>query len=178
VSTPPRASRFRLAVAVLALVAAIVGTGCDRKAAGASAAPEAAPVPKKAAALGEGRLDNLPLIVRVTEVKRVGPDAMLVSLLLLNPDQTKSVAVGSAFAADEADAGSLADLYLLDEARRKKFFILRDDPGGPASSRDVIEVPAGAERAVWARFPAPPSGVQQITVQVPHLPPFRNLPIS
>ena len=137
---------------------------------GALAAPS---VVAEAAAIG------LPLKAQVLAVRRTGPDVLTVTLQLVNtggPGQ--SVALGSLFATDVRDAGTLADMYLWDEPGQRKYYLLRDKADRPRSSVGLADLLPGAPRSAWAAFPAPPAGVTQLTICVPHLPPMPGVPIT
>ena len=178
------ADRRRAAAGVVAIALALAGAACapgGREALPAgvsatSAAPAAKPAPVKP--LAEARIDNPRLRVRLIEVKRVGPEVLAVTLLLSNPDLSAAVVPGPAFAAAPADAGSIADVTLIDEARSKKYFVMRDDQGRAACSQGIEAIPPGEELSVWARFPGPPAGIKRISVQISRLATFRDVPIS
>jgi hypothetical protein len=68
--------------------------------------------------------------------------------------------------------------YLLD-ASRKKYAVLED-----AESKPVAYVGAsstirpGAAIPAWVRFPAPPAEINTVTVVVPGVPPFEDVPVK
>jgi hypothetical protein len=142
----------------------------------ASGVPAAPPQP---AALAEAAAEIPHLTVRVLEVKRTGPDVITVALQLVNTGGPgEAVTLGSAFAADPRDAGSLADAFLWDEAGQRKYYLMRDDAGRPRSSVDTADLVPGEPREVWASFPAPPAGVSRLTICLPHVRPMRGVPVS
>ncbi len=128
--------------------------------------------------LAEARVDDPPLTVQLVAVERLAGEAVTVTFALVNRDQSRPAAAGHAFAAAEADAESMADTYLLDEAGRKKYFVLRDGQGRPSCTTPIGPIPPGERRTVWVRFPAPPLDVKAITVQVPRAAPFRHVPLA
>jgi len=156
---------------------ALACAACMRQ--GEPAASVATPAPRLSHALAEATSDVPNLLVRVLEVRRTGPDVVTVALELVNtgaPGQT--LALGSIFAADPRDAGSLADMFLLDEAGQRKYYLLRDGADRPRCSIETASLVPGEPRAVWASFPAPPAGVSRLTVCLPHVPPMRGVPVS
>jgi len=159
-----------LALAVSACGAASSGAQRDER---STSAPAARPAP-----LAESRLESPKLVVRLTGLVRTAPEVLTVSFAVSNADPAVAVSLGAVFAAAEIDQDSIADAYLFDELHQKKYFVLRGDQGRPACSHEAGPIPTGRERVVWCRFPAPPSGVSLISVSVPHLPMFRNVPIS
>jgi hypothetical protein len=159
---------------LLALAACGPGASVDRTA-GRPAQPSPAQEP---AVLGEAGLDSPNLRVQLLEVKRVGPELLSVTLAVVNRDRAAAVTLGATFSAATADFDSLADVYLIDEPRAKKYFVLRDRDGRAVGSQGIGAIEAGGRRTVWARFAGPPAGVERITVKVPHLPAFRNVAIA
>ncbi len=103
---------------------------------------------------------------------------LTVSFTVANPDPAVPVTLGATFAALPADRGSLSDTYLFDGPHQKKYFVMRDNQGRAACGADVGTVPPGEERGTWCRFSGPPEGVDRISIGVPHLPVFRDVPIS
>jgi hypothetical protein len=165
-------SGFRAGMSAVALIGCVsCGGGPPGRAA---VAPPAAQPPT----LGDATLDSPNLRVQLLEVTRVGPELLAVTLAITNRDQAGAVTLGTTFSAAPADFDSLADVYLIDDAREKRYFVLRDARGRVAGSQGIGAIEPGGRRVVWARFAGPPAGVKQITVQVPHLQPFRNVTIA
>jgi hypothetical protein len=140
-----------------------------------TAAPAAAP-----AVLAEATCPNPNVRVQVTEVARSGPQSITVRFKLLNPGRHAPVAIGGAFAdaGEPRDAGSLAGIFVVDATGRRKLFVLRDEVGQPQCSTGLDSIPPGGQVEAWARFPVPAPGAVRLTVQVPGLPPFRDLPVA
>jgi hypothetical protein len=150
---------------------------CTRQ--GEPSASRVPAAPLQPPALAEAAAEIPHLTVRVLEVKRTGPDVITVALQLVNtggPGQ--AVPLGSAFAADPRDAGTLADMSLWDEAGQRKYYLMRDDAGRPRSSVETADLATGEPRSLWASFPAPPASVTRLTVCLPHVPPMRSVPVS
>jgi len=161
----------------LALLVALACAACSRQ--GEPAAPVATPAPGPPHALAEAAADVPYLLVRVLEVRRTGPDVVTVAMELVNTGApSRTVALGSIFAADPRDAGSVADMFLLDESGQRRYYLLRDAADRPRCSILAAGLVPGEPRAVWASFPAPPPGVSRLTVCLPHVPPMRGVPIS
>lgn len=113
------------------------------------------------------------LTVQITGITRDGPEVLEIAVTLVNTD-TVGVRPGDTFAGDDHD--SIAGIYLLDEERQRKFFVMRETDGRPKCTTGIGEIAPGERRAMSARFPAPGPGAGQVTVVVPHLPPFRQVP--
>jgi len=135
----------------------------------APAAAKAEPAP-----LAEARLPDSPLAVRITGVARSGPEVLEVAFALVNP--------GAVSAAPPPGPGTrpggeewLAAAYLIDEARGKRFYVMRDAEGRPKCTAAMAQIGPGGRQAMSARFPAPGGEAGRITVVVPGVAPFRGI---
>ena len=174
------AGRGRSRVAPLAATAVLVATlmGCadpGPDALGESPAPAPAAQPANLAA---ANLESAPLRIEVLSLAREGDGLLGLELALVNTSTTETVRLDDTFAPAAEDRDSIAGVSLLDESGTKRCFILRDEAGLPRCTRDIAPITAGERRVVSARFPAPAEDVEHVTVEVPGLPPFRNLPIA
>jgi hypothetical protein len=161
----------------LILAVALTSGACarPREPADAAAPPAAPPV----RVLAEARADSSHLTVRVLEIKRTGPDVVTVALLLVNTGEPgQPFELGAAFASDPRDAGTLADMFLADEAGQRRYFVLRDAADRPRTSVETAALAPGESRAVWASFPAPAPGTARVTVCLPHVPAMSGVPVS
>lgn len=77
-----------------------------------------------------------------------------------------------------SDMGSVAGAHLIDAEGKKKYFVVRDTEGACACSRGLSSIKPKTRTNLWAKFPAPPDEVQQITVVIPHFTPMDDVPIS
>ena len=67
-------------------------------------------------------------------------------------------------------------VYYVDAKNKKKYLVVKDAEGNAVASKiKYLELEAGASRAGWAKFPAPPAGVDKITVYLPGAPPFEGV---
>ncbi len=163
---------YRLALLVTLLVAACTKHGDP----GPPGVPAAQPAPP---ALAEAKASDAPLSVRVLGLRRTGPDELTLTMELVNTGGTgRAIALGTVFAADARDRGTLADMYLWDDSGLRKYYVLRDTTDRPRSSANVADLGAGESMRVWAAFPAPAAGVTTLTVCLPHLPPMPGVPVS
>jgi hypothetical protein len=76
------------------------------------------------------------------------------------------------------DSGTIGGIHLLDEKNKKKYFVIRDEKQVCVCSRGLKSVEAKGSANLWARFPAPPDGVEKISVIVPRFLPLDDVPIS
>jgi hypothetical protein len=84
--------------------------------------------------------------------------------------------------------GPNARTYLVDEESGTKYFVLTDKEGKSVAAQheylgsDVYGiseyVEAGGTRRYWAKFPAPPPAVKQLTVFFDETEPFESAPIT
>ena len=87
---------------------------------------------------------------------------------------------------DEAQADIRYDeVYVMDLGAGKKYEVLRDEKGvyiaalrSGWSDRWYEKLPPGGTYTLWMKFPAPPPDVKAVTLQVPGVPPFEDLPIQ
>ena len=74
-------------------------------------------------------------------------------------------------------------VYYIDEKEKKKYHVLRDSQnvflGSPNLLNDInTRLTAGGRVIVWFKFPAPPVNTTKISLIVPEVLPFEDLPIS
>ena len=109
------------------------------------------------------------------EVKRMTDNTVRVRWRWRNTG-TKAVHL---FSSDEARNALKVDSYLIDPANKKKHLAVTDSSGkviGTALGYLDLE-PKGAI-SVWAKFPAPPAGVDKITVVIAKTPPFEDVSLK
>jgi hypothetical protein len=73
--------------------------------------------------------------------------------------------------------GPITGVHLLDAANKKKYLVVRDTSRKCACA-DFRVIEPGGRINLWAKFPAPPPGVQKVTVVVPQFQPVESVPIS
>jgi hypothetical protein len=120
------------------------------------------------------------LSIGVVSLDRVAADTLELRLAVTNTGAVGSPALDIAqrFSADGPDRGTLAEVYLADLAHERKFFVLRDGSNEPLGSRDLAPLTPGERRVLWARYPAPGDGEQEVVVHVPHAEPMPNVPVG
>ena len=78
--------------------------------------------------------------------------------------------------------GEIGETYLVDPVNKKKYLIVRDANGLSVGGQDGDPnrggLPAGQTLTAWAKFAAPADDVEQISVYIPNVPPFEDIPIS
>jgi len=116
----------------------------------------------------------------VTELKRTSGGTVSLKLTLVN-GSSKRLGFGYDFADKDheiRDHATVGGIQLIDEANKKKYFVVRDTEGKCVCSSGMHDLAAGESVNVWARFPAPPDDVQKISVVVPHFSPMDDVPLS
>lgn len=132
--------------------------------------------PARAAALAETEGSNPDHKVEITQLKRTGDNLML--RFTMSNAADKKLDFSYDYGDGTGDFNSIGAVHLLDTANKKKYLVVRDDKNTCVCSRGLKGIEAGKSLNLWARFPAPPDGVEKITVVIPHFPPLDDVPIS
>ncbi|HVT16886.1 MAG TPA: hypothetical protein VHQ90_12010 [Thermoanaerobaculia bacterium] len=135
--------------------------------------PAPAAAPAAAAAVATQTTNWKGVVADVTEFRRKGP-TLTARLTLRNQGSTTA----------EADF-FLTEVYVMDAGGGKKYEVLKDEKGTYIASlhqgysnRWFERIPPGETITVWMKFPAPPPEVKSVTLQVPGIPPFEDVPIQ
>lgn len=120
--------------------------------------------------------------VVLLEVKRASGDTLTVRWQLRNKTQeNKELTKGTG---SWSDAYRLSlDAYLIDPRNKKKYLVLKDEKGNPIAAKHEakmkgIGLAPGQSLTTWAKFPAPPANVEKISVYLPGVQPFEDIPIG
>jgi len=75
------------------------------------------------------------------------------------------------------------DAYVLDDRNRTKYPVAQDDQRNPIAARhggqnEYVFVGPKQTLSTWAKFAAPPAGVERVTIQIPGAGLFENVPIG
>lgn len=157
---------------------AIVNTTNTATAASATAPAAAAAAAPAGIASADGETSGVKVVVQ--ELKRTSGGTVAMKFTITNGSD-KEVGFGYNFADKDhevIDHGSVGGVQLVDEAGKKKYFVVRDTGGKCVCSQGVSGIKPGDTANLWARFPAPPDTVQKITVIVPHFQPMDDVPIG
>jgi len=69
-------------------------------------------------------------------------------------------------------------VYFVDTANNKKYLIVKDTEGKPLGTMlQYFVLGPGESKSAWAKFPAPPEGVETITIYLPGAPPIEDVTI-
>jgi hypothetical protein len=69
-------------------------------------------------------------------------------------------------------------VHLIDAANKKKYLVVKDTSGDYECSQVKGDVSKDAPVNLWAKFPAPPENVAQVTVVVAGFEPIESVPIA
>jgi hypothetical protein len=137
--------------------------------------PQPAPIPSSNVLPStQGEFPGLTLTVQ--ELKR-SSSALTLKFALINQSKD-GFAFSYSFGEGDKEFDSIGGIHLIDAANKKKYFVVRDTDGACVCSRNIANIAAGSQSVLWAKFPAPPDDVQKITVEIPHFPPFEDVPIT
>ncbi|HET7710842.1 MAG TPA: hypothetical protein VFL80_02835 [Thermoanaerobaculia bacterium] len=140
----------------------------------ASPAPAAAP-----AGIATADAETPGVTAVVTELKRTSGGALSLKFTIVNAsDKEHDFGYNYGESSRTGDYGSIGGVHLIDEAGKKKYFVIRDSEGNCVCSRGLKGLPQGKSANLWARFPAPPEDVQKISIVIPHFSPLDDVPIS
>lgn len=145
----------------------------------AATAPEA-PAAARPAAIATADGETSGLRAEVTEFKRTSGGTVSLKFTMIN-DSAEEASFGYTFgdpAHSIADFGGIGGLHLIDPVGKKKYFVARDSEGKCVCSQKVADIPRGSRANLWAKFPAPPDDVRQISIVIPHFTPMDDVPLS
>jgi hypothetical protein len=135
--------------------------------------PAPASAPAAAAALASQATNWPGIVADVTEFRRKG-STLTAKVVLRNQGTAEA----------EADV-HYDEVYVMDAAAGKKYEILQDEKGSYIaalrsgySNRWYQKLAPGETYTLWMKFPAPPPETRTVTLQVPGVPPFEDLPIQ
>lgn len=80
--------------------------------------------------------------------------------------------VGSETAVSKSGA-SVAGAVLVDEAGKKRYYVLRDTEGKCLCTMGLLSVQPKETRPIFAQFPAPPTATTSVEFQLPTMPPAK-----
>ena len=147
-------------------------------AAPAKAVPEK---PSKQEGLGIQEHEVGGVDVVLMEAKRTSGDTLTLKWQYRNKTQeNKEIATGKGSWVDSYLFSYEA--YLIDPVNKKKYLILKDEKGNPIAARHEgkkgISLAPGQTLTTWAKFPAPPTNVETISVYIPRVQPFEDISIG
>lgn len=73
----------------------------------------------------------------------------------------------------QSSGDSVAGATLVDEAGKKRYYVLRDTDGKCLCTMGLILIRSGETRPFFAQFPSPPAAVTDVEFQLPTMPPAK-----
>jgi hypothetical protein len=138
------------------------------------------PAAARAAAIATADGEISGVRAEVSELKRTSGGTLSLKFAMVN-DSGEQVSFDYNFADPAhsvADFGGIGGVHLIDPVGKKKYFVARDSEGKCVCSQKVAPIPTGGRVNLWAKFPAPPDDVQQISIVIPHFSPLDDVPVS
>jgi hypothetical protein len=112
------------------------------------------------------------------ELKRDGTGSVTLTLALYN-DGDKQADFGCELRSNPGETcGQISGVYLIDSFNRKRHLVLRDSDGKCVCTDTLAKVDPKGSVTVWAKFPAPPDDVRQMTVIVPLFLPLDGVAVT
>jgi len=112
--------------------------------------------------------------IDITELKRTSGDTLTMKFTLVNDSGEKV----SPYGIFESVRSDVRNVHLIDAVGKKKYLTISDASGNCVCSGGVShDLESGKSLNLWARFPAPPADVQEVSVVFPHFIPA-DAPIS
>ena len=152
---------------------------------GTPAPPAPAQAPATgAAAIATQESDVAGVDASILDVKRTGADTLTVRWQYRNKTaEQKELMKSLTYIVNTWAYGLAAETYLVDPVNKKKYLVVKDAEGFPLAAKldstsTNLVLPANQTLTTWAKFPAPPADVSKITVYVPRVAPFEDVPIS
>lgn len=142
-----------------------------------AAAPVTLPTP---AGLASADGEKAGVRVVVTELKRSSGDTVNLKFVLINDSDAK-LNLYSHYLGDarvRSDYRSVGGVHLVDPTGKKKYLVVRDAEEKCLCSTDLSDSEPKTRANLWAKFPAPPAGVQKVSIVIPHFSPMDDVPIS
>ena len=138
-----------------------------------SASTGTAPAGAPAAALASQETNWTGVSAEVTEFRRKGNTL------------TAKVVLRNHAGADIQTEINYKEVYLMDLGAGKKYEVLKDEKGNYIAAlrsgwgdRWYDDLKPGQAFTLWMKFPAPPAEVKSVTLQLPGMSPFEDLPIQ
>jgi hypothetical protein len=112
--------------------------------------------------------------IDITELKRTSGDTVTMRFTLVN-ESGETVNPYDLFESVQSD---VRNVYLIDAAGRKKYLTIMDATNNCVCSGGLSHsLDNGKSTPLWARFPAPPAQVKEVSAIFPHFIPA-DVPIS
>src|ERR1700680_205065 len=115
--------------------------------------------------------------IDVTQFKRISGNMVSLQFFLVNGSKA-AIGLDSFLVGDKPtdDFGTIAGVYLDDGST--KYTVVRDAKHQCVCSSHLQFLVPKAKMNLWVKFPAPPTSVTKLNVNVPHFPPVADVPLT
>jgi hypothetical protein len=151
----------------------------------ATAAPAAPPAPAEPPAAAPSTVPSQESVLASQDTNWPGVVAEVIELRRKGNTLTARVRLRNQGGAPAKAEVHYDEVYLMDLAAGKKYQVLADEGGSYIAAlrsgwkdRWYDDLAPGQGQLLWMKFPAPPAEVRSVTLQVPGVPPFEDLPIQ
>jgi hypothetical protein len=101
--------------------------------------------------------------IEITELSRTSGDTVTLKFRLVNDSGD------TANPTQLMNGYDVQPVHLIDAAGKKKYLVIKDADGKCVCSSDLeSSLDSGKSMNLWARFPAPPAEVKEVSVVFPH----------
>jgi hypothetical protein len=115
--------------------------------------------------------------IDITKLKRSSGGTVTLDYVLVN-DSDATLNTSSLLRDERGPYRSSDGIALIDAAGKKKYLVIRDSDNKCLCSTDIEDVKPKSRVNLWAKFPAPPEDVKEISIAIPHFQPMDDVPIS
>ena len=116
----------------------------------------------------------------ILELKRSSGGTVMMKFTIVN-NTAGEVSFSNHWLGDDkfgSDGYAVGAVHLIDPVGKKKYFVMRDAEEKCVCSREVAHLNPGGQTNLWAKFPAPPTDVQKVSIVIPHFTPMDDVPIQ
>jgi hypothetical protein len=115
--------------------------------------------------------------IDVTQLTRISGNMVSLRYVLVN-DTNTGIGLGDWMDGSDKmhDSTTIAGVYLDDGTT--KYTVVRDAQNACVCSSGLKMIDPKSKMNLWAKFPAPPTSVKKLTIDVPHFPPIDDVPLT
>lgn len=165
--------RFTSAFIFVAVFAGLIPQAASQTVLSVPAIAESTLLAQASSYQTEGTSDGVPFTVHVLELRRVNGDAVQLTVRLTNTGRELL-----SFALLNVTPNE--SIYVVDTQEQSKAEVLRDSNGTALASNEAyFSINPGETFELSARFPAPPTTTERLTIYFPHaIAPIEDVPIT
>jgi hypothetical protein len=171
-----------LAACVVVLIAAVIGGRASAQDAAGGDAPAAGAQAGRPLATEEHEVGEVE--VTLLELKRTSGNTVTMQWQYENKSNEVKPLYHQKGAYAQDPYGLAIEAYIVDPANKKKYLVVEDAKGIPVAAKHKegkdadIEIEPGKTLKTWAKYPAPPTKTEKVTVYIAGIPPLEDVPIA